>query len=557
MIAFILVWSASNSQMLADADLRQELLSPAETGTPRETLQSFLESTEGVEKAYREMTAGGSRPADFDWLITRGLSTLDLSQIPEYLLRQKSRESALMLREVLDRVELPDLATIPGPGDSEIPATYTIPGTAIQITRIKEGQNQGEFLFSSETVDSIDEVYERAKVLPYQSGAIEGFYEKLRFFPRLDWMWKLVSTLPPEAHRTWFGLAIWQWVGYAAAILVSLLILSLLYLLGRASRRIDPSRHKVGLLVSSVIPLTGLLVPIALKQYVSLGLSIYGDVLAVTNFVANVVLLLIALFSVWAIGYRIVEVAAAAADRSDSRVNALLIRLFGKLLTIFAGVVVLIEGGDSLGIPMTTLLAGAGVGGLALALGAQAAVKNLVGSMMILLDSPFKAGERIVAKGFDGVVEDVGIRSTRMRLRNGQEATLPNEMMAQVEVTNISRRLYIQKVFLFHLPLDTGAAKVSQALSLLRKRVEGHEGESEKFPPRVMIGDIGREAIEIRAIVWYHASETGNFPAWLETTTLQILRDLEDADIQLIPPARWIQSEGDDQASEPNQDITT
>ncbi len=151
-VTFILVWSASNSQVLADTDLRQELLSPAETGTPRQTLESFLESTQEIENAYQEMAAGGSRPADFDWLIARGLSTLDLSQIPEYLLRQKSRESALMLREVLDRVELPDLSTIPGPGDSEIPATYTIPGTVIQITRIKEGPNQGHFLFSSETV---------------------------------------------------------------------------------------------------------------------------------------------------------------------------------------------------------------------------------------------------------------------------------------------------------------------------------------------------------------------------------------------------------------------
>lgn len=542
MMVFILIGSVSGREAVANPALSKELLSPAETGTPRETLQSFLESTQEIDQAYEEMSSGHRRPGEFDWLVTRGLGTLDLSQIPDYLRRQKSRESALMLREVLDRVELPDPSAIPGPGDADIPNTYTIPGTAIQITKIKDGPNQGQFLFSAKTVGSIDEVYQRVKILPYQPDALPGFYEKLRVFPRLNWMWKIVTNLPPEAHRTWFGLAIWQWVGYLAAILTSTLILTLLYLLGRASRRIDASRHKIGLLVSSVIPLTGLLVPIALKQFISQGLSLYGSILAATNFVADIILLLIALFSVWAIGYRVVEVVAAATARSESRVNALLVRLFGKLITIFAGVVVLIEGGDSLGIPMTTLLAGAGVGGLALALGAQAAVKNLVGSMMILLDSPFKAGERIVAKGHDGVVEDIGIRSTTLRLLNGQEVSIPNEIMAQAEVTNISRRPYIQKVFLFHLPLDSKASTISQTLTILRKRLESHEGESEKFPPRVMIGDIGREAIEIRAIVWYHASETGDFPAWLESTTLGILQDFEEADIDLIPPARWIQN---------------
>ena len=542
LIVFALIGQAQGSETVTNPNLSTELLSPAQTGTPRETLQSFLEATQEVERAYQETADGQQRPEDLVWLVNRGLSTLDLSQIPDFMREQKSRESALMLREVLDRVNLPNLSGIPGPGDSDIPDSYTIPGTALQIAKIQDGPNEGKFLFSADTVDSIDEIYERVKILPYQPGAIPGFYEKLRVWPRLHWMWKIVTSLPPEAHRTWLGLAIWQWVGYLAAICLSLMILTALYYLGRASRRIDPERHKVGLLISSIIPLTGLLVPVALKYFISYGLSLYGSILSVTNFIANVVFLLIALFSVWAIGFRVVEVMAAAAERSQSKINALLVRLLGKLFTIFAGVVVLIEGGDSLGIPMTTLLAGAGVGGLAFALGAQAAVKNLVGSMMILLDGPFKAGDRIVAKGHTGIVEDIGIRSTTMRLMNGQEVTIPNEMMAQVEITNISRQPYIQRIFLFHLDLDSSPSDISKALSILRKRFECHEGENEKFPPKVMIADIGREAIEIKAIVWYHITETGDFPSWLESTYLGILQDLKEEGIHLVPPARLMQS---------------
>tara|TARA_R100000027_G_scaffold67735_1_gene68299 strand:- start:12938 stop:14485 length:1548 start_codon:yes stop_codon:yes gene_type:complete len=513
-------------------------------------MESFLSSTESINEAF-QLDSYLSGNEDMDWEIQRTLSTLDLSQVPEFLRRQKSREAALKLREVLDRVDLPPLEEIPGPEYSQIPAIWQLPGTAIEIERVSEGPRAGDYLFSAHTIAELDDYYDRVKGFPYQEGALKNFYNRLRHISGSPVIRKFVVQLPPWAHRVWMDLAVWQWIGYLGGLLLGLAALGIIRRLGRLSRNIDPSRHRVGLLVSSVVPLTSLLVPIGLKWFMNQGLSLYGGILEVTDFVLNILLIITALFAVWGVGYRIVEVLADATSRSMDR---LLVRLFGRLATIFVAVAVLIEGCNNLGIPMTTLLAGAGVGGLALALGAQAAVKNIVGSMMILLDKPYRVGERIVAGKFDGVVEDVGIRSTRIRLLTGHEVTVPNEEMARSEIENISRRPYIRKLFQFYLPLNTTEARLAGALRVIRECLEGHDGMVPEFPPRAFVGDFERDGIKIVALIWYHPPDYWGFQKWMEATSLKILRRLEEEGIRLVPPAQKIELEGGSNSGEGEAD---
>ena len=102
-----------------------------------------------------------------------------------------------------------------------------------------------------------------------------------------------------------------------------------------------------------------------------------------------------------------------------------MIRIVTKLAGLAGILVILLEGGQFLGIPITTLLAGAGVGGLAVALAAQDTVKALFGTITLMADKPFRVGERIVFQNYDGVVEEIGLRSTRIRLLTGHQATIP------------------------------------------------------------------------------------------------------------------------------------
>ena len=148
-------------------------------------------------------------------------------------------------------------------------------------------------------------------------------------------------------------------------------------------------------------------------------------------------------------------------------------KTFVNILMIVLAVLVWL---DNLGFNVGTLLAGLGVGGVAFALAAQDTLKNLFGSVMVLLDKPYRVGQRIVAKGHDGVVEDIGLRSTRLRLLSGHQATIPNEQMANTDIENIDRRPNIRRLFNIAIRYDTPLEKVDRAVTIIEGILDNHEG---------------------------------------------------------------------------------
>ena len=138
---------------------------------------------------------------------------------------------------------------------------------------------------------------------------------------------------------------------------------------------------------------------------------------------------------------------------------------------------------DNIGFKVSTLLAGLGVGGLAVALAAQDTLKNLLGSVMILLDKPYKVGQRIVAMGHDGIVEEIGLRSTRLRLLTGHQTTIPNDEMAKIDIENIGQRPHIRRLANIGITYDTPPGKIEKAVDIILKILDDHEGMNPKYPP--------------------------------------------------------------------------
>jgi MscS family membrane protein len=108
-----------------------------------------------------------------------------------------------------------------------------------------------------------------------------------------------------------------------------------------------------------------------------------------------------------------------------------------KVLVVVVGALVLLQ---NLGINVTALLAGLGIGGMALAFAAQDTVANVFGTITILLDRPFKLGDWIKVGETEGVVEELGFRSTRIRTFYNSLITVPNSAMAKERIDNLSAR---------------------------------------------------------------------------------------------------------------------
>ena len=177
-------------------------------------------------------------------------------------------------------------------------------------------------------------------------------------------------------------------------------------------------------------------------------------------------------------------------QKTDSKIDDMLAPLIGHTLRTIIVIFTFIEiahviSGKQLG----TILASLGIGGLAIALAAQDTIKNIFGFMVILFDKPFELGDRIKVDGFDGPVEQVGLRSTRIRTLEGHLVTIPNGEMANKSIRNIAKRPHIRNILSITVTYDTPLEKMHQAKAILEDIFKDHQGMRPDYPARVYFKD--------------------------------------------------------------------
>ncbi|HVZ64088.1 MAG TPA: mechanosensitive ion channel family protein [Lacunisphaera sp.] len=138
------------------------------------------------------------------------------------------------------------------------------------------------------------------------------------------------------------------------------------------------------------------------------------------------------------------------------------------LVAVFVvfGVLLIVQ---SLGYNVTTILQGLGIGGLAFALAAQDTIANLFGSIVVAIDQPFKLGETIKIQGNVGTVEDIGLRSTKLRLVDKSLIVMPNKMVAAESIVNLSRFTGRRAELVLTLTYDTTAAQMEELVAEIRR----------------------------------------------------------------------------------------
>ena len=232
---------------------------------------------------------------------------------------------------------------------------------------------------------------------------------------------------------------------------------------------------------------------------------------------------------------------AAAAARTASKLDDMLVPLVRKSLRITIVVLAVLQVATILSDkPVTSLLAGIGLGSLAVALAAQETIKNFFGSMVIFADKPFEMGERIVVDGYDGMVEEVGFRSTRIRTLDGHLVVFPNGELANKSIRNIGRRFYIRRLANITITYDTPPAKVAEALAIIKELLHNHEGMHPDFPPRVYFNEFNSDALNILALYWYHPPNYWDYLAFSEKFNLELLRRFNAAGIEFAFPTQTV-----------------
>jgi MscS family membrane protein len=239
--------------------------------------------------------------------------------------------------------------------------------------------------------------------------------------------------------------------------------------------------------------------------------------------------------------YRLLDVLEYELTKFAKREDTKLDLNFVKLIRVITHVLVVVFGGVYIlqaltGKPLNALLAGLGIGGLAVALAAQDTLKNFFGSIMIMLDKPFIVGDRVVVDGVDGPVEDIGFRCTRIRTLTGHLVAVPNEKMARINIENIGRRPSIRRLTNITITYDTPPEKVERALAIIREVLNNHEGMDPEFPPRVYFNEFNDASLNIMMIYWYFPPNYWDFLNLSEKVNLKIMRAFEAEGIEFAFP---------------------
>tara|TARA_B100001057_G_scaffold343880_1_gene344814 strand:+ start:981 stop:2108 length:1128 start_codon:yes stop_codon:yes gene_type:complete len=245
--------------------------------------------------------------------------------------------------------------------------------------------------------------------------------------------------------------------------------------------------------------------------------------------------------------YYLVEVPSSwlhsQTEKTESKFDDMLVPVVRKSLRVTVVLFALVSIAQSLSDkPVSALLAGLGLGGLAFALAAQDTIKNLFGSMVIFTDKPFGLGDRINYDGHDGVIEEVGLRSTRLRRLDGHQVTIPNGELANKSIHNIAKRPFIRRIFTLGVTYDTTPEKVSRAKEILEDVLKDHEGMDPKgeMLPRVYFSEFSSSSLDFKCMYWYHPAAYWDYMKFSEWVNLEILRRFNEEGIEFAFPTQTI-----------------
>ena len=476
-------------------------------GNPRSSVKQFLKAT---------------RDGDYE----QAAKFLDLRHLPPWMDESQGPKLARQLKILLDRTLRidPELISADPDGNLEdgqnsglesiglIKDQYKDRSFSILLQHVPRNDGVYIWKFSNRTVADIPEMYRQYGYKPFE--------EKL-------------SSLFPD--MTFLGWDIWQWFVFVLftglAILVAFLITWLCSAL--LLRKKTEMRAKVAQLFRGPLRI------IVLFLLLSSGVHLIGPSSTVRSILQTGTLWTVAI--AWSLirmtdlllfwwGHRLQD--------GDEERTTILLRPVRNILSIIIILMATLVWLSNIGFNISAFLTGLGVGGIAVALAAQDTLKNFFASIMILLDKPYQIGHRIVVKGHDGLVEDIGLRSTKMRLLNGHQTIIPNDQMANLDIENIGRRPHIRRVTNVALRYDTTTEKIEQAIGIIRQVLDKHEGMDAAFPPRVYFNEFNRESLNIVIFYWYHPDAYWDFMKFSQKMNLEIVRKFKKEGINFAYPAR-------------------
>jgi MscS family membrane protein len=340
--------------------------------------------------------------------------------------------------------------------------------------------------------------------------------------------------------RTFYGNTIRDWLVAMGIILASIIVAKMIYWLGQnLGRRLTAKTNT---------KLDDILLDLAEEPFVG-AVVLFGIWLGVgtltlspniSEWVAKIFHVAIAIVVGWLLS-RLFDSAyqnilVPIASKTDTDLDDQLLPIVRRGSRTIIWTLAIIVGLNNAGYNIGALLAGLGIGGLALAMAAKDTVSNMFGGFTIFYDQPFKLNERIKINGIDGIVEEIGLRSTRIRTLEGRLVTIPNATFSGSPVENVSREPTRKKVVTLGLTYDMTADHVEKAMAILKEVAAANEGVEEE--PKLGFNSFGDFSLNILLI--YYIKKDADILGTETAMNLAILRQFTDAGLDFAFPTQTV-----------------
>ena len=520
-------------------------LKPLERSTPRAALSSFLQSGDAMGEFLAREYLPSPSSEGYGVIVSRTgaiLQGLDLSELPPAARTKSGRAAALHLYEVLSRIPLPPEGEIPGAQPAADPAAkepqrWVIPNTEIALVRQATGARGGEFLFSADTVDRAEEFFERVRALPYRRPVpLQNLNDAV--VTNGGWMVSpsLIAAMPAWLRKPIAGTLAWKWIGLAAGLFASGLLIWLMF---RASRLGAHHHPLLDALARFALPTAVLLLAPALGYFALVQLNIVGDVGSAIEIGVTAIIYLAMAWMAWRLAPVTAEAIIAAPSIPTDSVDAHIIRVGARILGIIVGVLCLAVGADRVGVPVYGIVAGLGVGGLAIALAAQPTIENLIGAMNLFADKPVRVGDFCQYGEAKGVVEAIGIRSTRIRGVDRTLTTIPNATLAKMPIVNFTRRDSIVLNTVIGLRYETTRDQLRHLLAELEDLLHSHPRVTAETARARFVG-FGDSSLNIELLAFVNTIDWAEFTVVREDLMLRVMDIVEQAGAAMARPSQTL-----------------
>ena len=539
--------------------------------SPRDTINSFTQITRQIGDVFENASAHG----DLNWEKEKLLINLygqlemllDVSMLPDQDHFARVNIIASQLAEILDRIPLPPTNEIPDKIKIEQNKIdiWRIPNTEIALTRTTEPHRLGDWVFAPHTVKKVGHLYKNAKELPYRQdanvGSIKdrgGLLEHYITYTGPLIPVDLTENVPDFLRIKWLGINLWKYLGTLIVIAVLLLFAWLVYKLTRFPSDSNASPHKTSLALRRMILPLFLLLALQLSIHlITIDLRLRLIPLQITDDMLWGCFYVVAYWLCVCVGNLLSALLVSSSSKvHDKGIDASLIRLFIRILANIAGLWIVFEGLKELGVSLVPLIAGASVGGLAFALAVKPTLSNIIGGVMIFADQPFKVGDHIIMDKHDGFVEDIGLRSTRIRTLSGHLVTIPNEYISDRDIINISKRPYILRKLNIGLTYDTPPEKIAKSMQIIEQLLSLEEDQGKaseelgrpdnkhvnaaKYPPRVYFDELNADSLNILILYWFSPPDFWSFNEYNTWFNQQLVDRFNRAGISFAFPTQTI-----------------